>query len=47
MMNFTYMSKYLNGRNKKVSEDDTDKANVFLWEIWKRLRETHRVRVVK
>jgi hypothetical protein len=43
------MGKYLKHRLDQLSEtgEDVEEATVILREIWKRLRETHRLRVVK
>ena len=34
-------------RSGKESVDDADAANVILEEVWKRLRATHKLRIVK
>ncbi len=43
------MSKYLKHRLDQLSEtgEDVAEATVILREIWKRLQETHKLRVVK
>ncbi len=43
------MGKYLKHRLDQLSEtgEDVEEANAILKEIWKRLRATHRLRVVR
>ncbi len=43
------MSKYIKSRLDQLSEtrEDVEEATVILKEIWKRLQETHKLRVVK